>query len=244
MEVMRVAVCDDDAAAMGIISSSLKDIFTSRGIDADIRLFPTALDLRREMEGRRFDLLLLDIDMPGLDGITFAHELREAGDMVDIMYISSREDKVFDSLRVSPKGFIRKSRFLQDMSEVVGDYLANRKANHELSSIVLKKSGLVRPLRASAIAYVEGQRNSQEIHLVEGGSVTIRSAMHTLEEELAPAGFIRVHQGYIVNYREIKLISNDSLELISGEVIPISRRKVKQVRTQYLSLVQSDEMVF
>ena len=227
MELMRVAVCDDDSAALGIISSSLKGIFAQRGVDADVALFSAATELAEVMARRKFDLLLLDIDMPGLDGITFAKALREQGDQVDIMYISSREDKVFESLRVSPVGFIRKSRFLDDMS-----------------SIVLKKAGLVRPLRADAIAYVEGKRKDQEIHLIEGGSITIRSAMHVLEEELAPAGFIRVHQGFLVNYRQIKLIEDQEVLLVTGESLPISRRKVTAVRAQYLELVQSDSLVF
>lgn len=244
MELMRVAACDDDTAALGIISSSLKGIFAQRGVDADVTLFSAATELEEAMARRKFDLLLLDIDMPGLDGITFAKALREQGSQVDIMYISSREDKVFESLRVSPVGFIRKSRFLEDMSEIVGAYLDARAARHEVASIVLRKAGLVRPLRADAIAYVEGKRKDQEIHLIEGGAITIRSAMHVLEEELTPAGFIRVHQGYLVNYRQIKLIADQKVLLLSGEALPISRRKVTAVRAQYLDLVQRNSMVF
>ena len=142
------------AAALGIISASLKGIFAEKGVDAEVALFTSAEELAQIMPRRKFDLLLLDIDMPGLDGITFAKALREQGDQVDIMYISSREDKVFESLRVSPVGFIRKSRFLEDMSEIVGAYLDARAARHEVASIVLRKAGLVRPLRADAIAYV------------------------------------------------------------------------------------------
>ena len=245
MELMRVAVCDDDAAALGIISSSLKGIFADRGVDAQVSLFSSALELEEVMSRRAFDLLLLDIDMPGLDGISFAKSLREQGDQVDIMYISSREDKVFDSLRVSPVGFIRKSRFLEDMAEIVGAYLDSRAARHEVASIVLKKAGLVRPLRADAIAYVEGKRKDQVIHLIEGGTLTVRSAMHTLEEELSPAGFIRVHQGFLVNYRQVKLIEDQEVLLLTGEALPISRRKASEVRARYLELIQqNNQMVF
>ena len=242
---MRVAVCDDDESALAIISASLKGIFAERGVDADVALFPSAVELADVMARRSFDLLFLDIDMPELDGIAFARTLRGQGDQVDIMYISSREDRVFDSLRVNPVGFIRKSRFLEDMSEVTGAYLDARAARHEVSSIVLKKAGLVRPLRASAIAYIEGKRKDQAIHLIEGGTITIRSAMHKLEDELVPAGFIRVHQGYLVNFRQIKLIEDQEVVLLTGETLPISRRKAVEVRSRYLDLVSdNDHMVF
>lgn len=246
MEQLRVAVCDDDEAALGIIASSLKDVFAKHGEDAQVALFPGALALQQVMRFRTFDLLLLDIDMPELDGITFARELREHGDGVDIMYISSREDKVFDSLRVHPVGFIRKSRFLDDMSEIVGSYLEGRRRRHEASQVVLQKGGMIRPIRASRISYIEGRRKDQIIHIAGSDeTVVVRSSMRALEEELEPAGFLRVHQGYLVNYHEIKLIEDQDVVLVSGEVLPISRRKVTEVREAYLKLVQSSsQMVF
>lgn len=246
MERLRVAVCDDDEAAIGIIASSLRDVFATHGADAQVELFTSAVALQEAMPRRRFDLLLLDIDMPELDGITFARALRAHGDSVDIMYISSREDKVFDSLRVHPVGFIRKSRFLSDMSEIVGAYLDGRRRRHEAAGIVLHQAGMVRPVRASDIAYVEGQRKYQVIHLAGSAeTITARSSMHELEDELAPAGFLRVHQGYLVNYQQIKLIEDKDVVLVSGEVLPISRRKATEVREAYLKLVQSEsQMVF
>ena len=69
--------------------------------------------------------------------------------------------------------------------------------------------------------------------------------MHALEEELVPAGFIRVHQGYLVNYRQVKLIEDQEVLLTSGEALPISRRKAADVRAKYLELVQKNsQMVF
>ncbi len=244
MRLMRVAVCDDDDAALGIVSDSLRGIFAKHGYEAELRLFSNAEDLEKEMSSRRFDLLLLDIDMPGTDGITFARSLREQGDKTDVIFISSREDLVFDSLRVSPMGFIRKSVFLQDMSETVNAYLNARANRDESSSIVLREAGLVRPLRADAISYIEGRRSDQIIHLVEGGKVSVRGTMRGFEEELAPAGFIRIHQGYLVNYRQIKLLENQEVKLLSGETLPISRRKATSVRAQYVDLVRGDELIF
>lgn len=245
MELMRVAVCDDDTTALNIISNSLEGIFSQRGVEVNLEPYSSALELAEVMQRRKFDLLLLDIDMPGLDGISFAKTLREQGNQVDVMYISSREDKVFESLRIHPIGFIRKSRFLEEMPEIVGAYLDTRAARNEVSSIVLKKAGLVRPLRADAIAYIEGKRKDQSIHLVESSTITIRSTMQALEDELVGAGFIRIHQGYLVNYRQIELIEDQEVLLSSGERLPISRRKAAAVRAKYLEYVQkNDEFVF
>lgn len=245
-ERLRVAVCDDDRAALGIIASSLKDVFASHGVDAVTSLFSSAVELERVMPTRRFDLLLLDIDMPELDGISFARQLREQRDKVDIMYISNREDKVFDSLRVSPVGFIRKSRFLGDMSEVVGAYLAARRDRHRRSVVVLRDHDAVYPVQVTSIVYVEGSRKRQMVY-VEGrpGAIALSRTMAELEAELSGEGFIRVHKGYLVNYRFVQVIDDGDVVLTTGERLPVSRRRCREAKERLLELVQSNErMVF
>ena len=245
-ERFRVAVCDDDEAALSIIASSLKNVFAAHGVEATTSLFSSALELQKVMPTRRFDLLLLDIDMPGLDGIEFARQLREQRDKVDIMYISNREDKVFDSLRVSPVGFIRKSRFLEDMSEVVGAYLEARKDRHRTSVVVLREGESVYPVQVSSIVYIEGQRKQQVVH-VEGRErpICLTRTMAELEEELSGEGFIRIHKGYLVNYRYIQVVKDGEVHLTNGEHLPVSRRKERETKERLLELVQSNErMVF
>ena len=63
--------------------------------------------------------------MPGMDGITFI-KTPGGNSRIQIIFVSNREDKVFDALRTNPGGFIRKSRFLEDVSAVVGQWIKNR----------------------------------------------------------------------------------------------------------------------
>lgn len=243
-ERLRVAVCDDDVASLGIISSSLKDVFAAHGVDAVTTLFSSAEGLAEAMPTRRYDLLLLDIDMPGIDGITFAKQLRERRDRVDIMYISSREDKVFDSLRVSPVGFIRKSRFLSDMSEIVGAYLERRQERHAHSVVMLRDSEGVYPVQVDAIVYIEGRRKYQAVHVRGRNSpILLRRTMAELERELSGEGFIRIHKGYLVNYRYIQVVGSTVVTLSTGEELPVSRRKEAEARDRLLELVQSKERI-
>lgn len=245
-ERLRIAVCDDDQAALSIIASSLKEVFASHGVEAVISLFSSAVELSRVIPTRRYDLLLLDIDMPGLDGIEFARRLREQRDKVDIMYISNREDRVFDSLRVSPVGFIRKSRFLEDMSDVVGTYLAARRDRSNQSVVVLKNHDAVYPVQVEKIVYIEGQRKRQLVH-VEGHKdpIVLNRTMTELEGELSGEGLIRIHKGFLVNYRFIQVIEGGDVLLTTGERLPISRRKEREAKDRLLELVQANErMVF
>ena len=243
---LRVAVCDDDKAALDAISASLGDVFARRGTEAATSLFSSAEELMGVLESRRFDLLLLDIDMPGIDGIALGRMLRDRRDQVDIMYISSREDKVFDSLRVNPVGFIRKSRFLEDMDEVVGSYLASRSRRSRFSVVILKERDDVYPVRVDRIVYIEGQRKKQLVH-VDGQRhvVELARTMGDLEEELGGEGLIRIHKGYLVNYRYIEMIDGLDVVLTTGERVPMSRRKERETKDRLIELVQANErMIF
>lgn len=245
-ERLRVAVCDDDPTALKLIEGGITDVFSRHDVAATVALFPSAEELWGALETRRYDLLLLDIDMPGMDGISLGRELRERRDQVDILFISNREDLVFDSLRVNPVGFIRKSRFLEDMPGVVGQYLEVRRQRSRRSVVVLKEGASVRPVPVSSICYVEGQRKHQLVH-VEGEErpITLLRTMGELEEELSGEGFIRIHKGYLVNYRFIQMIEGGEVLLSTGEHLPMSRRKDRETKDRLMELVQAnDHMVF
>lgn len=239
-EKLRVAVCDDDEAARGIIASSLKNVFATYDVEAAASMYSSAEELSEAMPTRRFDLLLLDIDMPGLDGIEFGKKLRKAHDNIDIMYISNREDRVFDSLRVQPVGFIRKSNFFADVSDIVGAYLKARAERQHVSTVVLRDHEAVYPVQVDKIIYIEGQRKRQIVY-VDGqqAPISLTRTMNELEEELGPEGLIRIHKGYLVNYRYISVIEEGDAVLTNGVRLPISRRKERETKERLLELVQT-----
>lgn len=71
----------------------------------------------------------------------------------------------------------------------------------------------------------------------EENPLEISSKMEILEKELSPLGFIRVHKGYLVNFLFIKSIESDNtLKLSDGEILPVSRRKIAEVKKTFLEL--------
>ncbi|MGL5173184.1 MAG: LytR/AlgR family response regulator transcription factor, partial [Olsenella sp.] len=104
----------------------------------------------------------------------------------------------------------------------------------------------VYPVQIVSITYIEGMRKQQVVH-VDGQekSIVLTRTMGELEDELSGEGFIRIHKGYLVNYRYIQVIDAGDVRLTTGELLPISRRKEHEVRDRFLELVQNnDRMVF
>lgn len=239
MKNMYLAICDDDADILGVVSGAIVSAFRRHGVSAQVELFRRAGDLERRMREQDFELLFLDIDMPGLDGITFAKRLRAGNSRTDIIFISSREDKVFDALRTNPSGFIRKSRFLEDVSAVVDQWLRYRPKEERTHLLVQTREQTWR-IPLDTIRYIEGNDKSQMLHASNlPEPVPVRRSMQELEAALASSGFLRIHKGYLVNYKFIRRLENTQAVLTNGERVPLSRRRVQEIRAQYLELMQS-----
>ncbi len=246
MEKLHIAVCDDDITARDMIASSLKGVFAQHGIEAELEVYGSADALGADLSSKVFDLLLLDIDMPGTDGITFAEHLRAEHNNIEIIYISNREDRVFDSLRSMPRGFIRKSRFLQDTAEIVNLYLKNRAEQRRHPKLVLHTQNGMESVQMDQIIYIEGVGKYQDIVVKDNTApIQVRRSMQELENELTPYGFLRVHKGYLVNYRFIRRIDEADLLLTTSQTLPIARRKLGEIKELFLTLMQSeDNMLF
>ena len=106
-----VAVCDDDAAVFDTITETAKKAFAENGAEAEVLCFSSPGALEKEMGSRGFDLIFLDIEMPEEDGIRFGERLSRMENTPDIIFVSSREDRVFDAFKIHPFGFVRKSLF-------------------------------------------------------------------------------------------------------------------------------------
>ena len=236
----NIAVCDDERAALSVLSGALVNAFRQHDVEATVKMFVTARDLVRRMKECTFDLLFLDIEMPGMDGLSLARQLRREGNLIDIIFISNREDLVFDALRCNPKGFIRKSRFIQDVTSVIDAYFAARQ-DTKSKVLLVQTRGQVLYIPIDKLTYIEGSGKVQLAHVVgRSEPLELRKLMQQLEEDLKPYGFLRIHKGFLVNYRFIRRISDKEVLLTNDEVLPISRRKEQDIRDAYLELMQGE----
>lgn len=238
MKKIRTAVCDDEENVGEVISSTVVSAFAKKNISAEVETFVSASSLLRRIEDVVFDLIFLDIDMPGTDGIQLGSRLRARNDSTDIIYVSNREDRVFDAIKVRPFGFVRKSNFITDITEAVFRYADSFK-DGDGTFVVQSKRGMVN-VRTDEVVYFEGAGKYQDMHVLgRANPIPVYRSMEMLEHELEPYGFIRVHKGMLVNYRFISRILALEVELTTGGTLPLSRRKAADIKKKYLQLLSS-----
>jgi len=233
-KLIKLAICDDEKSALALIASAVESTFLQHGIQTLIHQFSDLQDLRNRLDNTVYDLLFLDIRIGETDGIDFANELRKQNNHTEIIFISNCEERAFDAFSVKPFGFIRKGKFLKDITEVIEAFV-NNTYKEDIKSISLQIGDKLISLAIDEIMLIESYKHEQTIKFInDKKQLTLRSKMQLLEEQLTDFGFLRVHSGYIVNMKYIKLIEPNYISLANGEKIPISRQNVKEIKAKFL----------
>jgi len=233
--MLNVAVCDDDINVLKELSFQIEAVFQEFAFPISLQSFSQVEALWRQWEIEAFDVLFLDIDMPETDGIAFGHFLRTQELHSCIVYISNREERVFETFSIAPLRFIRKSNFFNEIHDAVQAIIQWSEEQSE-KKLVITSKGSINTLMIDDIIYVECFSKLQNIITVNH-IYPVRSTLRELETRLQRFGFLRPHKGYLINYRHIERIELDNLFLINGKKIPISRSKIKETKQAYLRLI-------
>ncbi len=238
MEQLKIAFCDDDPAFRALMRPAVEKALAANGFGVGCVEAGSAAELCGIVGHIDFDLIFLDIDMPGMDGIRFGQSLRAAGCSSDIIYVSNMAEKVYEIFRVHPWSFIRKSHFSREIDGIMAEYAASRQDARD-PLILPGTDGGILAIDPRDIVYGEAVGKNQRLYSAgRQDFILVHSTLHELEQKLLPHGFIRVHKGFLVNYRCIAKITSRTVLLDSGESIPLGRDRVKSVRESYLSLMK------
>ena len=236
---MKIAICDDEPRAITIISASVESIFKELEQEISLETFLSPDELTERLRSRAFDLIFLDISMPKKDGIALGKELQQYGSTAELVFVSSRMDRMYDTFAVRPFGFVRKNHFLEDMDEVIRRFSAHRNREDDQSQMAQFKDGQgIVSIDVSKVSYIECVRNMQIFHFEDNSEEhRLYSRMETLEEELKKYGFIRIHKGYLASAKYIRRFDSKVVTLTTGEELPIGRSRQHAAMDEYLKYV-------
>lgn len=238
MKTIYAAFCDDDAVMRAHMRERAERCFAEQGVTLRAEEYAAPEALLAAMGHERRALVFLDIDMPGMDGIELGQRLRALGGETDIVYVSNLDEKVYEVFAVHPWSFVRKSRFDEQIASLAADYA--RVLERRASRIVLQDAqGVSRAVEPEAVVYAESAGKLQKLFFPEQAEpLAVRCSLMELEGRLAAAGFIRIHKGFLVNYRFIRRIRSRAVELDNGQTLPVGRDRLENVREQYLALMK------
>ena len=229
---MRIIICDDQEDFICQMSSLIKnEALNFPNINIEITTETKAKNILDLAATKRYDVAFIDIEMPELNGIELAKQLRKEQKIPFIVFVTNRDDLVFDALQFHPFSFIRKTHLKSEFADVFSDII-EAQARREMFMAVKHGNDYVK-IKYSDITYFEKLRNNLIIHTLDG-RFECRESISKIAQDLKMYGFIFCHQGYVVNSKFISKISGESFVLSSGESIPISRRRIKEAKSDFM----------
>ncbi len=229
-----VAVCDDEEPVLRHIARSISLEFERRGQPTVVDEYSGATALEKRFQlANSYDVLLIDIDMPKLDGIEFCRRFREQGGDSLIVFVSNREELVFKTFEVAPFRFVRKSRLRKEIGKLCDDIIIEleRRADKFLCFNDEQGSRMY-SVNIRKLMYVEASRKYCKLCSV-GDTLEIQIQFNEMMAKLGAMGFIQIHRSYLVNPAFIYLIDNDSVTLDDGERLPMSRNRRNDVKDSF-----------
>ncbi|MCM1508376.1 MAG: LytTR family DNA-binding domain-containing protein [Ruminococcus flavefaciens] len=225
--MIRIGIVDDEKIILDSICETVDNILMKYNVEYKICKFTDGKSLIREYLKHNFDLILLDIDMPNITGIDVARKLRSHDDTVGIIFVTNKDDLVYESIKYGPFRFIKKSQFDIEISEAIEKYLQKRAKRKE--SIIFSTENGKKAIIVSNIEYIEVRSHKLTVH-TKSGILEANGNLKDIELNVAQYGFIRIHQSYLVNFKFIDVIRQNSVVLDNGNSLPLSRRRYNDVK--------------
>lgn len=231
-----IAVCDDRAGELNDIDGFLCAWEAERNLPLRRKLFQNPVELLDAVRRERFTLYLLDVLMPGINGMSAARELREFDRTADIVFLTSSPEFAWESYRVQALDYLLKP---VDRGLLFGllDRLYRREQRPQ-EALVVKTGAAVLRIPFSELSFVEVIGKRLYFNMTDGAVREATGSMKNYESQLlSHPEFMRVHRSYIVNMFQAEELSSSHVRTFSGKCVPVSRLLYPKLQEDYISLL-------
>lgn len=243
--MINIAFCDDELSALGEIDKLLEKYRSRHNRKMACKGYCSSFELLAEMEkGVRFDIILLDVIMPGEDGICTARQIRRYDSNVKIIFLTSTSEYAVESYTVGAYFYqikpVAEDNFFKLMDAVISE--CEREGD---SSLVMRcKSGITK-IDLEKLEYCEVIGRTLRFHLGNGTVLESTGSLDELCAKLAAhENFLRVHRSFVINMEYIQTISYKAITMDSLDKIPIPHGKCSEMKNRYLEYAFQRQQVF
>lgn len=233
--IVKIAFCDDELSVLNDLRILLDQYRVERNHDLAYTAFQSPLNLLAEIErGTRYDILFLDVMMPGETGIDAAAEIRKYDSNVKIIFLSSSAEFAVSSYTVNAF-FYQLKPIWKDSFFRLMDYALSACEQERSDSLILRcKSGITR-IELRQLEFCEVIHRTLFIHLTSGKVLESIGSLDELSRQLKDYPcFIRPHRSYLINLDCVESISSHEITMSCLTRIPIPRGKYNELKDAYL----------
>ena len=228
--MIKVAICDDEEKAVALHEQIVRKCLQSEGIGYEITTYTQSRNLIYDItdDGFFYDLILLDIEMPGISGMEIPQQLKGFLPNVRIVFVTSHTEYAIDAFELSIFRYVPKNNLEVKLAAAVTDAakLIELEAGQEYT---IQTASRMEKIPYKDIFYI--QRDGKNASIISSvGIAKVRKSLQQVFDELNTPEFIFVDRGCIVNIIQIMKISDGMVVLKNGEQLPISRSHLQEVK--------------
>ena len=228
---MHIAIVDDEK----IICEQIKDFIQKEHGDCQIDSYFSGQTFLEA--GKRFDLVFLDIQMEGMDGMDTARALRKTQPEAVLIFVTGSKEYVFEAFDVSAFHYLLKpleeTKFKEVLARALLESQRHRAGRQE--RLFIRTKNLT--IDQKDILYIESRGKKVDIHTLKE-TFSIYGAMNELETQLSKS-FYRCHRGYLVNMAYITEYGADSITLTGGARVYLTKKKHGEFVKAYMWYLQN-----
>lgn len=227
---MRIAICDDETQIRELLKDKISRYCFTNNIELNLQTFENGEELLKD-DFQTFDVLFLDVDMPGIDGLETAKEIRKLNRDMLIIFLTAYSEFVFESFKVDAFRYLVKPVPNQELTETLDAIREKLCAPEENLSFQFQNERY--SIRYSNIIYIEGMRDKIWIYCKDT-TYRWRGTLKSLNEMLQEKGFFQVHRSYIINMNKIQKYNSQTVVMESGYKVPISKYRLDDFKEEYI----------
>lgn len=234
--MINIAICDDNQLFLNSLADTVSHLVKS---EHNIFKFTKAKDLLNRIEdysGESIDIVITDIEMPELNGVNMAKELKNTQPRIQFIFVTNYTEYIQEVFTVNPVYYILKPVDENKLSEALEKAISQLSESDKRCFNVTTKNKIVR-IRLDDIKYVESYSRKIIVHEIRRNTELLMK-LDDFEKELPPY-FLRIHKSYSVNMNMIRSINNNRIELFSGEVLPVAKAKYPEIKKNILAFLSS-----
>ena len=216
---LKIGICDDDPAQVTLTETLTASWAKENGHSIKIKTYKDAESFLFDFEEENdFDILLLDIEMGDMNGVTLAKNIRKKSETVQIIIITGYSDYISDGYDVAALHYLMKPLKAEKLFEVLNRAAVKIKKDEKTLTVRTEEETFRIPIRE--IKYIDVCKNDITIHAKR--DITVRKTLSEIEKEL-DGRFFRTGRQSIINLDYVRRTTKNSVTLAGGEEVPLPR---------------------
>lgn len=229
---MKIAIIEDEKAHSQLLESYIQSFSKAEQVRMELQYFESAENFLFVWEAEHdFDLLFLDIQMSGMDGMSLAKQIRRQNEEVLIVFTTGISDYIQEGYEVEALQYLLKPLKEENVHKCLKRALAKRSVEDFL---VFHTEEETLKLTERSINYIEARGHGSCIGAAHHQPIEVKESLSAIEQMLKAGEFIKCHRSYICRLGNVHHIDKENVYFDDGSSIPVSRRQLGVVNQAFI----------